>query len=115
MDCIIVQFAENHQPADPAILQSLALRSRMVLRFFSGNSSCRAYTSGEIACQFSTAHVAGQDCSPRSVAGDHSASLSISLALERDTNAQRTLPAATKTKTTTKTPKLSAAMCPQPD
>jgi len=32
-------FIENHQTADLAILQSLASRSRIVLCFFSGNSS----------------------------------------------------------------------------
>jgi hypothetical protein len=37
---------ENHQTTDLAILQSLALKSRIVLRFFSGNSSCGVYTSG---------------------------------------------------------------------
>jgi hypothetical protein len=36
----------NHQITDLAILQSLALKSRIVLRFFSGNTSCGVYTLG---------------------------------------------------------------------
>jgi hypothetical protein len=58
-------FTENHQTTDLAILQSLALKSRIVFCFFSGNSSYSdsVYTLGQIACQFSTAHAGDQDCS----------------------------------------------------
>ena len=43
-----LDFTENYQTTDLAILQSLALRSRIVLRFLSGNSSYSdsAYTLG---------------------------------------------------------------------
>ena len=59
-------FTKNHQTTDLAILQFLASKSRIVLCFFSGNSSYseRVYTLGQIASQFSTAHAGGQDCSP---------------------------------------------------
>ena len=63
-------YTENHPTTDLAILQALALRNRIVLRFFSGNSSYIAYTLREIACQYRTAHVAGQNCSYRLVAGE---------------------------------------------
>jgi len=41
-----MQFTEDYQTADLAILQSLALRSRILHRFLSGNSSYSAYTLG---------------------------------------------------------------------
>ena len=56
-------FTETYQTIDLAILQSLASRNRIALRFFSGYSSLGVYTLGQIACQFSTAHAEGQDCS----------------------------------------------------
>jgi hypothetical protein len=56
---------ENHLTTDLAILQALALGIRIVLRFFSGNSSYIPYTSGQIFRQYSTAHAGGQNCSCR--------------------------------------------------
>jgi hypothetical protein len=58
-----MHFTEDHLTADLAILQSLAIRSRIVLTILSGNSSLRVYTVEQIACQFSKAHAEGQDCS----------------------------------------------------
>jgi hypothetical protein len=49
-------YTENHLTTELAILQALALGIRIVLRFFSGNSSYIAYTLGPIFRQYSTAH-----------------------------------------------------------
>jgi len=63
-------YTENHLTTDLAILQALALGIRIVLRFFSGNSSYIAYTLGQIFRQYSTAHAGGQNCSCPGIQGE---------------------------------------------